>query len=440
MKKDFFTLLIVIVNTVPCFSQSGSGDSKSPTAPENSVFPIKDYGSDLLTRPNLLGDWNNWRNELAEKGITLEADVTQIFQSNARGGKNTTSARSYSGSADYWLKIDTQRMGLWPGGLWTFHGETGFGNNQNRQVGSIIPVNYDALLPEVDSPGLTTLSEYYLTQLPSEKTAVILGKIDPTSLADKNVFAADERSQFLNTAFRINPVLFNYSPYTCMAAALAYMPNESLTIGVFALDANGSVTRTGFDTAFHSPIGTTVGTEIDLKVDICGLPGNQRIGYGYSNKDYRELGQDPRVLLPPGSRVPESGTDSGAVWYNFDQYLFVEKDDPTQGVGIFGRAGFSDGSVNAIRRFYSFGFGGKGVICERNNDTFGVGYYYMDTSNEIPDILNVSSEQGVELFYNIEITKSIHFTPDFQWIIDPGAGFQNRDDAIVLGCRLQMDF
>ena len=48
-----------------------------------------------------------------------------------------------------------------------------------------------------------------------------------------------------------------------------------------------------------------------------------------------------------------------------DQYLFVEKDDPTQGVGIFGRFGYSDGTANPIQRFYSFGVGGKGIVRPR---------------------------------------------------------------------------
>ena len=84
--------------------------------------------------------------------------------------------------------------------------------------------------------------------------------------------------------------------------------------------------------------------------------------------------------------------------------------------------------------------GGKGIFDARDNDTFGIGYYYLDLSDDLPRILDLSSEQGVELFYNIEISKSIHITPDLQWIIDPGAGFKGGDNAVVFGVRMQMSF
>ena len=434
-------VLILMVQAMICYAETSPANPKSATAPENSPFPLKNYTGDFWSRTNLLGDWGGKRNELAKKGITVETDVTQVFQGDARGGNSTSGAWGYSGSSDYWLKIDTQRMGLWPAGLFTIHGETAFGNSPFGTVDSVLPVNYDALLPEKDNPGLTTLSEYYLTQFFSKKFGILLGKVDPTFLADKNVFAGNEKTQFLNTGLRANPAIFLYAPYTNMTAAAFFLPNDSLTIGVFASDNNGSVTRSGFDTAFHTPIGTTVGTEWDFKVNPCGLEGHQRIGYCYSNKTFVKLEQDPRTILPPGS----SGTakqkgDTGAVWYNFDQYFYAEKDDPTQGVGMFGRFGYSDGTVNPIQRFYSLGVGGKGICHGRNNDTFGLGYYYLDLSNDLPRPLNLSSEQGVELFYNIEITKAIHFTPDLQWIVDPGAGFDSRGNAVVLGCRLQMSF
>ena len=148
-----------------------------------------------------------------------------------------------------------------------------------------------------------------------------------------------------------------------------------------------------------------------------------------------------QTLAPGSSReAAKQKGDTGVVWYNFDQYLHVEKDDPSQGVGIFGRFGYSDGSVNPVQRFYSFGVGGKGICHGRDNDTFGIGYYYVDLSNDLPRVLDISSEQGVELFYNIEISKSIHITPNFQWIINPEAGFKTMDNAVVFGLRMQMSF
>jgi porin len=144
--------------------------------------------------------------------------------------------------------------------------------------------------------------------------------------------------------------------------------------------------------------------------------------------------------LAGGPDDPETRPDDWALWYNFDQYVYTEKDDPTQGIGLFGRFGWSTGKSNPIEAFYSIGVGGKGILPERDNDTFGVGYYFTDISDNLPAILNVSAEQGVELYYNIEITPWLHIAPDLQVIVDPGGGFGDRDTAIVYGMRAQMSF
>jgi len=67
---------------------------------------------------------------------------------------------------------------------------------------------------------------------------------------------------------------------------------------------------------------------------------------------------------------------SWSFYYNFHQYLFTEKDDETQGFGLFGRLGFADDETSHIEDFYSIGLGGKGIINGRDQDRFGVGYYH----------------------------------------------------------------
>jgi porin len=138
-------------------------------------------------------------------------------------------------------------------------------------------------------------------------------------------------------------------------------------------------------------------------------------------------------LIDPYTTSP----DNVILYYNFDQYLFTEKEDPTQGVGLFGRFGWARSDVNAVNYFYSMGVGGKGVIPTRDKDTFGVGYYYVDTSNDLPQIVN--KEAGVEMFYNIEITPWMHITPDIQVISDPGGTRALHETAFVYGIRMQLN-
>ena len=60
-------------------------------------------------------------------------------------------------------------------------------------------------------------------------------------------------------------------------------------------------------------------------------------------------------------------------------------------------------------------------------------------SDDLPAFMGLSSEQGVELYYDIEVTPWLHITPDLQVIVDPG-GSDARDVAIVCGIRTRMSF
>ena len=164
-------------------------------------------------------------------------------------------------------------------------------------------------------------------------------------------------------------------------------------------------------------------------------------------KVFTQLNQDQRIRGPISMlrslqnvmSDPKTRPDDWAFYYNFDQYLYTEPDDPDQGFGLFGRFGWSTGEVNPFETFYSIGLGGRGMLPTRDNDTYGVGYYYMNMSSDLPDFLGLSSEQGVELYYSIEVTPWLHITPDLQIISDPGAS-SDRDVAIVYGLRAHMTF
>jgi len=421
----------------------------------------------------LTGDWCGARTALAEKGITIDLELLQIGQGNARGGKDTNRGFAYSGSMDYIVNFDFQKLGLWPGGFAKIRGETQFGQSINSKVGDISPVNVDAVLPPPADGGLTTLTEAYMIQFLSEKLFLLGGKVDLTRLPGQNVFASDLYTQFMNVSLWQNPVSFATVPYTTLMAGVGVLPAKWFDMTTLVLDSYGSPTRTGFDTALHAPDGTTVLQTFNFHTNFFELPGNHRFNVSWSDRDRVALSELDRLLLAgqvaPSfdrlilprtflfggrraislrrfvfrsllSRILEPGTQSEdcAFWYDFDQYLYTEPQDKTQGFGVFGRFGWSPGEVNPVETFYSLGLGGKGVVPGRDRDRFGIGYYLLNLSDDLPALLGVDAEQGVELFYNIEVTPWLHITPDLQVIVDPGGGFQNRQTAIVYGLRVQM--
>jgi porin len=425
-------------------TESQPAATTQPAEMPSIIAELPDYSGNLWERSYLTGDWGGARTELAQRGVLFDLDLEQAIQGHGNGGKDLNGAFRYSGSVDFRLKLDTARMRLWPGGLFELHAESIFGDFLNAKVGS--PVNDDGLFPLPGDPELM-LPHFTFTQALSENFAVFAGKLD-TTVGDQNEFAwISSKDNFLHTSFRWNPVSARTTPYSTLGAGFVIL-NDWLQWSFTAYDTEGVPNRPGFDTVFDG--GTSYATEARFTWEPFERKGHQLFGFVYSDKQFLAVEQDPRIGfgLPrdlPGqvlrlARSIDRESGSWAFFYNFDQYLYHEAEDATQGVGVFGRFGISDGDANPIEAFYSLGLGGKGVLPGRDQDRLGLGYFYTEWSDvPLAHELGINNSQGIELFYNIAVTPWMHITPDLQVVIDPG-GVADRGTAIAGGVRLQMSF
>lgn len=79
----------------------------------------------------------------------------------------------------------------------------------------------------------------------------------------------------------------------------------------------------------------------------------------------------------------------------------------------------------------SFGVGGNVPSRTRGDDTFGIGWYHASTSSQIGD------GQGVECFYNYELTPAARIAPDMQYVVPaPRAAAP----ALIVGMRALVSF
>jgi len=457
------TRIVCVIALVMCVPMAMAQETAEQAAPQpEAKAPAETTpSSNWLSWPKMTGDWGGVRKDLADAGITLDMDVVQIIQHNWHGGKDTNSAIKYSGTADIELKLDTCKMGLWPGGSFTLFAESVWGGGIDRQVGTLVPVNLDAALPGSAEPNFGfdegcrfLFSEWFYTQVLMEGKLILLGgKLWGARAFDTNVFANSHEDQFLNTSLRNNPLIPQFLPYTTLGVGAIVNPTEWLSILTAVADTDGRAKTTGFETAFHGDVNTTIIHEWSVKVNPFNLPGNQRVGFIWSCKDFNKvrpnepfgstgslavslLGRDLALRVVDQYATFDTAGDNIAVYYNFDQYLYTEEEDPTQGIGIFGRFGWARQNVSPVCHAYSLGLSGKGVIPCRDNDTTGIGYFFNDLSNALPDQFH--SEQGFETYYNIEIAPWLHISPDLQIIINPG-GTDDRDVSLVGGVRVKMD-
>lgn len=456
-----------------------AGEAADPqattTSDDATLFPVPNYAGDLWQRPRLTGDWGGLRTRLANKGIQFEVDTVHIFQHVTDPGKQRTGR--YSGSADYTLKFDTGKAGLWPGGFLKIHGESNFGNSVNGDTGGISPVNGDALFPGLGH-NRTAVSNLSFLQFLAPWVGVILGKIEAYD-ADANEFADDHRTKFLNLGFDFN-LVNALAPISSLGAGIVLVPSKDSVVTLTVLDPNGVPTESGFNNFFED--GVMLGGEGRVTIRPFGLTGHQLLGFTWSNKQRVSLLQDPtniaRQLLQskfprlqdpgpillrflqrffPGLLVPteplNQEQDAWSFYYNFDQYLWSPDRDPNRGVGVFFRFGVADGHTNPIRYQYSFGIGGKGVLPTRERDTFGIGWSRLQFSDHLVPFLRdrldlgLRHEDTVELYYNLAITGWLNLTADLQ-VIEPGlkkmltsdGRLKNVNTAVVTGLRVKVNF
>lgn len=401
---------------------------------ESGAYPC--WASDLCSRSTLTGDWGGKRTSLTESGITFTGNMTQIFAGVTNGGQQT--GWRYGGHNDYVLNIDMDKAVGLKGNFIKIGAEHRYGQNINQLTGSLLPATLISGLPLPDSEKIY-LTNVLITQFLSESFGVYFGKLD-TLDGDRNAFAHGRgNDQFLNTSLATNPALLRVVPYSTLGAGLIVIPAEDSIVSIGILNSVDTASTVGFDELFND--GAVITAEGRFRTDFMGKPGHQLIGGAWSTREYSSLQQDPRVVFPPAGIPIATQTGSWAAYYNFDQYLVTDRCDPTKGWGVFGRFGISDGNPNPVDWFLSFGLGGDSPIDGRKEDTWGLGWYMNSVSDELGPVvtafLGVDDGQGVEAFYNYEVTPWFHLTSDIQYI-HPSA--RNRaDDAMVVAFRAKID-
>ncbi len=428
------------------------------------LTPVSDYRGDLWNRAALFGDAFGKRQELYEKGIALDFMLTQVPQGVVSGGEDTV--WKYGASADYYLFLDSGRLDLWPGGLLGIHAETKFGRSLNLASGAISPVNADYLWPSPGQKDETFLSEYYLYQGLAENLAMVLGRLNWVGVADRNRFANNERTQFLNMSLRNTALLGALFPLTAHGVALAYQPFPNVEVTTFAVSDNDEPGVYGSPGGLFSEV--SAGAEVDISWKLSDLPGAVRPGFAYGTEDPVALDNGHLVLDKLlGLSIPRKNSN-WIVNFNFEQYIYMPEHQPPEinleffghdrlplqdagprtadfdfnpeGVGVFFRFAYTPEDRNPWNMFVSGGVGGRGVIPGRPNDRYGLGFYSLIVSGDLRNQLilgRLDTEWGMEVFYNIAITPWLQLTPDLQYI---QSGRPRVDDAVVLGFRVQTYF
>jgi high affinity Mn2+ porin len=290
-----------------------------------------------------------------------------------------------------------------------------------------------------------------------------VGKFAVVDVFDTNKSANNPKSDFLNWSL-INAGTFDYAGdawgYTYGAAAEWYQGRFTLRAGAFDLSATpaggaANAPAYGLDEIFSQ--FQLVG-EIEERHDLWGQPGKIKItgfvsrGRAGNFQDALNLSQATGLDASDALAAVRTYQSRPGVSVNLEQQV-------SDNVGVFARAGWSDGNVEPwdftdIDRTVQAGVSITGKQWGRPDDTIGIagvingiapvhqaylnagGTGILVGDGQLP---NPGLEQMVEAYYGYAVSSSTKVSFDYQLIVNPAYN-TDRGPVSVFGARVHAQF
>lgn len=455
IKRKLVQFLPIIVFTLSLIashvSAAGGGNMQDAGVPEDKdglVAPETD-GAMLTTSPQqdgskatsaqslgersrLTGDWGGARSRLEAAGVNLDLEFTMFYQGLVSGYGSQDF--EFGSRLDGFVKFDSGGLGLWQGGGLTSHLEYRSGNLPGSLGGTFFPTNSGMEFPS-DSPDTLVATSLYLSQQFGSQTSLLVGKINALDLLENDPFFGGWGiHRFMNAVFvappsglvppvfigaitsvKLDPVSMSLWVYDPVDRTDDYWPDDLFDEGV---------------TFYFTPSYSTKMAGRPTKFSLIGI---------YTTKngiDFSSISDDWKAGLEPSTKE-----GSYSIGFQVSHLLHLNPANPRQGWGIFLKGAVSDGNPNYVQSSIIVGIGGTGLFHGRDLDSFGVGYFFYNLSDDLQEALNsegdVGDEQGVEVYYSYAVTPWFHFTGDLQYIDPPRI---IRENAFIVGLRANIKF
>ena len=248
------------------------------------------------------------------------------------------------------------------------------GPGPDKKLGSLSRVNADAETLGDQDEKLTVREGWLWLQFFNNRLDTFIGKLDLTNYFDRNAFANDETSQFLNAALVNNAML--KQPPNRAGVALRWDAGRDIGFSV-----GGQSTHDLDRDLWSEPF--VIG-ELDVHTTF-HIEGNYRLW----------------VRMTSSPDEPERKMYGGGI--SFDQLL-------TPQLGVFVRGGVNQ--IEGTSKTFFAASGGlrwAGPLWNRPRDRMGVGYSYQ---RDVP-----GNEQIAEIYYNVFLTDNFSVIGNVEWLI-----------------------
>jgi porin len=438
--------LYVIFFEVIGFSSTAQAQT-STHAHEASTVP-GGYLKDVWDRDKLTGDWGGLRSDLSKHGIDIGLRLSQYWQRVASGGVDVNS--EYGGTMDYRVNVDMHKLlGTWEGFSVNMHARTRFGYDVNADAGSFALQNAGMLMPAPDDYHSTDVTGLTVSQyLPffgglANLTVGMFDVIDTVTGFFPHIGYGQEGFWNVNGLVTALP-WFGAVEGLSLYGAIGVTVNEKHKMpqsGLLALGTENESTgmysvHDAFDdgvwlAGFHRFIW-----EMDDKM------GYFMVFAGGSTKD--QASNDPSdYIFIPGQGI--ENTEEHKPWdiaaYVYQDF-WQDKNNPERKMTFFTGGTWGPDNPQFAQWHIFASVEGFGLICSRPHDRMGLSGWYNGLSNEFVSLVSkvnirLRDTWGLEIYYNFEINKWLHLSPDFQLVKNERT---SDDIAIIPGFRLVVDF
>jgi porin len=409
----------------------------------------------IWQRSNLLGTIGGLRTVLGDYGITLNINDSENLLGNTLGG--VKQGATMQGVTTATLEIDTGKAFGLQGG--TFH-ISALQIHGQPLSGPYLDNLQTANGNEAEDG--TRLWEMSYDQAFDYTRADI--KIGQQSI-DNEFMVSQYSSLFVNTiaGWPLIPSDDLYGggpayPLSSLGVRLQFKPadNETILGGVFDdnpgggafgddqqfLDRNGALfnLNTGalfiaeFQYAVNQP---AVGDMVTTATPPSGLPGTYKLGFWYDTAFFpdQRFGTDGLSLANPASNGdPEMHKGNYSIYGVMDQTIWQSAADSARNLNIFARIMGAPDNRNLIDFSFNGGVTLAAPLPGRDNDQAGIDFGLGKVSSRVAGLTRdqgitaQGTEELIEATYQAQATPWLVLQPDFQYIVNPGAGVPDPID------------
>lgn len=366
----------------------------------------------------ITGDWGGFRTDLEEKGVTVAGSFT-IEWANAISGQ--ISRRWVDRNLfDMNVTFATEPLFGWKGG--TFFIDVASSNSV--EGGNFVSgtQSFTSTIEIVDNT-FQVANIWYQQELFDGALRIKGGKIDPTT--EFGLLKAN--AGFLNLAALVSGTWLagvpTY-PYASVGGLVYAYPSEHWYIGGGAFDATFEYAGFVRDDCFDEGVWAVGETGLTWKE--LGPIRDFHVAFG-GWCDTRDT-----------ARFDGTGTENPTGLYAIAEGRLFGGAEDDRGLWLFGQWGYADPSTTVTQLNYGGGAALRGTFPGRESDKVGAWIGRINYAGD-PSLGITSEETAIELFYAVQVTPAVTFTPDIQFIVDPG-GDETVTDPIVFTMRLQVTF